>query len=163
MKIKYDLDVGCKEKPKGKINVDIVDYSETVKNFVLANGENLPFESNSFWSVYSSHAIEHTNNPSKFLSELIRVSKQYVILKCPYFYAESLKKLNDVVFRVSNSAVITGEHKYMFRKKWFLREFKKYNITYIMKLRGTYPFLLFFAIPKEIVIQIRKNITWIHV
>lgn len=91
------LDVGCGTKPKGTVNVDVsrkgvnkqieeqnneVSMSAKANNFVLAHGEYLPFEDEIFDVVYSSHAIEHTQNPILMLKEMYRLAKRKVIVKC---------------------------------------------------------------------------------
>ncbi|MCP8309298.1 MAG: class I SAM-dependent methyltransferase [archaeon] len=54
------------------------------ENFVRADGCFLPFKSNCFRLVYSAHTIEHSDNPTLFLRELVRVAKEKVIVKCPH-------------------------------------------------------------------------------
>ena len=43
----------------------------------------LPFEDNSFDLVICTEVLEHLENPKKGLSELIRVSKKYLLLSVP--------------------------------------------------------------------------------
>jgi len=78
------LDVGCGVNPRGDVNTDrfIKPVSrcdgeisaKKVKNFVLADGQNLPFKDATFEKVISYLSIAHVENPFKFLKELIRVS-----------------------------------------------------------------------------------------
>jgi ubiquinone/menaquinone biosynthesis C-methylase UbiE len=99
------LDVGCGGDPKGDVNVDLYPMAsphraeapdidlrpQKIPNFVLADGQHLPFKSNSFDIVYSFHLIEHVNNPSLLVWELIRVASRKVILKCPHRYHRTVR------------------------------------------------------------------------
>lgn len=94
------LDVGCGSRPKGDVNVDFFrggwnkqeadqDRGEFVNpkdipNYVVASAEYLPFNRGVFDVAYSSHTIEHVPNPFQMLSELARVSRRKVIVKCPH-------------------------------------------------------------------------------
>jgi ubiquinone/menaquinone biosynthesis C-methylase UbiE len=53
-------------------------------NFVKASAEHLPFRDNSFIEVYSSHLLEHLDNPDKALAEMKRVSKKTVRIILPF-------------------------------------------------------------------------------
>lgn len=44
----------------------------------------LPYENNSFDLVLCSEVLEHLDNPSKVLTELIRVSSKYLIFSVPH-------------------------------------------------------------------------------
>jgi len=57
--------------------------------FVKADIECLPFDDNSFDFVNASHVIEHTKNPYRAVSELMRVGKSGYI-ECPSLLAENL-------------------------------------------------------------------------
>jgi SAM-dependent methyltransferase len=98
--IQLILDVGCGTKPKGTVNVDVVrpDFTEQlgdrvngkrmsagdINNFVLAHGEHLPFRDEAFDVVYSSHVIEQTRKPLSMFSEMCRLARRKVIIKCPH-------------------------------------------------------------------------------
>ena len=85
------LDVGCGVFPHGTVNCDchIKDVGhrgkeatinpKTIRNFVLCDGQYLPFKNNCFNLVYSSQVIEHVDNPELFLRELVRVSNSRII------------------------------------------------------------------------------------
>ncbi len=88
------LDVGCGNgyftKPLSKIfKVKGVDFSEKmisinpVKNCKVQDINNLKEKSNSFDVVFCSNLLHHLKNPNKGISEMIRVSKKYVILSEP--------------------------------------------------------------------------------
>jgi SAM-dependent methyltransferase len=51
---------------------------------VVAHGDDLPFEDNSYDFVFSSHVIEHFPDPIKALNEWVRVSRRYVIAVAPH-------------------------------------------------------------------------------
>ncbi len=85
-------------------------------NYIQTDGAKLPFEDESFDFVCSLDALEHVppGNRKKFLSEMIRVSKDYVVLICP-FYNENIKLAEEITYEFYNktfSAPLTvlGEH-----------------------------------------------------
>jgi ubiquinone/menaquinone biosynthesis C-methylase UbiE len=51
-----------------------------IERFILSQGENLPFKSESFDLVYSNQVIEHVKDPEKCISEIFRVLKKDGIL-----------------------------------------------------------------------------------
>jgi SAM-dependent methyltransferase len=89
------LDVGCGATPKGDVNVDLfpndikqcgVSWNpKNVKNFVLADAENLPFKDKSFEVLLAFHVLEHLKNPLKALHEWKRVA-DVVTIKVPSPY-----------------------------------------------------------------------------
>ncbi len=79
------------------INVDRYDSSDTsykqmerklvlhtAKVDVVAKGDDLPFEDDSYDFVFSSHVIEHFPDPIKALYEWVRVARRYVVLIAPH-------------------------------------------------------------------------------
>jgi SAM-dependent methyltransferase len=69
------LDCGAGSRPfrtRHVINVEIVDYRSTD---VLAVGESLPFEDNTFDAVVSLAVLEHVRDPFRCAKELTRVLK----------------------------------------------------------------------------------------
>jgi ubiquinone/menaquinone biosynthesis C-methylase UbiE len=92
------LDVGCGTHGIGDVNCDLyiddvghrdgkdekVIDTETTPNFVVCSAQNLPFISCTFDTVYSSHVIEHVPEPYQMFTELLRVSKNNVLIKCPH-------------------------------------------------------------------------------
>jgi SAM-dependent methyltransferase len=79
------LEVGAGGNPYPRANVlldameDTIERNEknliTDRPLVLGLCESLPFKDKCFDFVIASHVLEHTDNPEKFLSELMRVSK----------------------------------------------------------------------------------------
>jgi hypothetical protein len=132
------LDVGCGHRPEGDVNVDLFigatphrssnqyetdDYSlnaDNIPNLVCADACHLPFQNNIFNECYSSHTIEHVRNPLEMLKEMVRVSNNMVMIRCPHRFASHKKKKLHI-----NSFNIT----------WFLNAFKKLGIE---KVEGSY-------------------------
>jgi SAM-dependent methyltransferase len=55
-----------------------------VKVDVVAPGDELPFEDDSYDFVFSSHVIEHFPDPIKALFEWVRVARRYVVVIAPH-------------------------------------------------------------------------------
>jgi SAM-dependent methyltransferase len=51
---------------------------------VVAPGDDLPFEDDSYDFVFSSHVIEHFSDPIKALYEWVRVARRYVVVIAPH-------------------------------------------------------------------------------
>jgi hypothetical protein len=110
----FKLDVGSGPKGTGDVNVDLfkcgwnpqtVDQhlgeymdSKRLSNFVLASALNLPFQSECFSEVYSSHVIEHVAGPFKMLAELARVSSETVVIRCPHRQGSDAPMPNHIAF-----------------------------------------------------------------
>lgn len=62
------------------IGTDSLDFSQFGKNFKQANVEELPFPDNHFRDCYAMNMLDHTENPSKALSEMIRVSSNRIYI-----------------------------------------------------------------------------------
>jgi len=56
----------------------------TAKVDVVAPGDDLPFQENSFDFVFSSHVIEHFPDPIRALQEWMRVARRYVVIVAPH-------------------------------------------------------------------------------
>ena len=56
----------------------------TAKVDVVAEGDDLPFERDSFDFVFSSHVIEHFADPIRALYEWVRVARRYVVVIAPH-------------------------------------------------------------------------------
>jgi SAM-dependent methyltransferase len=85
------LEVGCNygrelKLLEGMTKIVGVDKDEEkvrqkiVPGIRLGNGNNLPFISNFFSLVYTDGCLSHNEKPKKILSEMVRVSKNYVLL-----------------------------------------------------------------------------------
>ena len=95
------LDVGCGENPRGEVNVDIYlneihpntgrFIDAKIPNPVKADAHHLPFRENAFALVYSRSMLEHIENPTKALLEMIRVASDEVFFIVPHrFFRRSL-------------------------------------------------------------------------
>lgn len=51
---------------------------------VVAEGDDLPFDDDSYDFVFSSHVIEHIPDPVKALLEWVRVARRYVVVIVPH-------------------------------------------------------------------------------
>lgn len=70
------LDVGCQNRPRGHVNMDIDRKS---KANILGSVEHIPFRNNSFELVYFHGLLHHLRNPSKAWSEIVRVSSKAIV------------------------------------------------------------------------------------
>jgi ubiquinone/menaquinone biosynthesis C-methylase UbiE len=138
-----DLDVGCGVNLLGDVNCDL--YVKDVghrgnfsvipvkdKNFIVCDGQYLPFKDGVFSRVFCYHLIEHVKNPFLLIQELKRVCLGLVFVRCPH-------RLGD--YKIKN-------HLHKFSRKWFADLGAKCKVT---KLRG-FPFKWFglIRVPYEI-------------
>lgn len=98
------LDVGCGPEGRGNVNVDLVfngriPYSGTyvdakkISNPVKADAHHLPFKDEAFSFVYSRAMLEHIDNPTRGLKEMIRVARNEVFFVVPHrFFREGILK-----------------------------------------------------------------------
>lgn len=82
------LDVGCYEAPLRELlraasytGVDMAGNPDIELN--LEKVERLPFEDNSFDTVICVDVLEHLDNLHSVFADLVRVSKQYIIVSLP--------------------------------------------------------------------------------
>jgi len=101
--------------------------------FTSGNIESLPFEDNSFDTVLCNHTIEHLLGEEKCVRELIRITKNRLVIVTPcqrYFYYTLDEHVNFYPFEEKLTSVIPLEH-YKCTKiqgDWFyLGEKKKIN------------------------------------
>lgn len=95
------LDFGCGAKPYKELFVNVDEYvgvdfnseghshKDEVIDFYY-NGEVLPFENNTFDSIFTSEVFEHVFNLKNILNELNRVLKidGRVLITCPFVWEE---------------------------------------------------------------------------
>jgi SAM-dependent methyltransferase len=112
------LDVGCGTKPKGDVNIDSFRGGfnpqtgnqiqgefrspQKIKNFIISDAMHLPFKDESFEVVFSSHTIEHVQNPSAMLREMWRVAKRKVIIRYSHRRGSWAKKPSQVNYLDEN-------------------------------------------------------------
>lgn len=86
--------MGCGGSPIGDVNVDLLVPGSHLKwdqnphgfrNFVRAAAEFLPFRDNSFDLVFSSHLLEHLEDPKAAVKEFLRVSRNQVQVILPFW------------------------------------------------------------------------------
>lgn len=94
--------------------VDILPSDEL--NYIQTDGSSLPFKANSFDLVCSLDTLEHVppGNREKFLKEMLRVSKDCVVLVCP-FYDEKIKLAEQITYEFyhktfNTTLEVLGEH-----------------------------------------------------
>jgi SAM-dependent methyltransferase len=110
------LDVGCgnEKTALGEVNVDFFREGQNVQmktqmkgasvdphkisNFVVADASYLPFKDDAFNVVFSSHVIEHCQDPFAMYKELCRVSKRKIIIRCPHRRGSGAKRPFHVSF-----------------------------------------------------------------
>ncbi|MTI80577.1 MAG: methyltransferase domain-containing protein [Firmicutes bacterium] len=74
-------------------NVFVIDTVECeMHGYMTTDATNLPFDDNSFDFVITNDVLEHIEpyNREQFLNELIRVSKNHVILNTPYYTPQNV-------------------------------------------------------------------------
>jgi ubiquinone/menaquinone biosynthesis C-methylase UbiE len=166
MKLKV-LDVGCGLKPAGDVNIDLhfneftehLDATERklltprgVKNPVKADAHFLPFKNGIFDKVYSHHVLEHLDNPTKALSEMLRVANYKVIFVIPHrFNIEQKRALRKKI------------HKHVFTTRLVKRWLARMGITkYFLRVKyAPHPnkflrVLRLLWLPSEIKVEIWK-------
>lgn len=125
------LDIGSGGNPYPRANVLLDAYEETTERnwsplikdrpLVMGFAENLPFKDNAFDFVVLSHVLEHSKDPAKLFSELMRVAKAGYIETpdalfekiCPY-PCHRLEVTND-----NNKLFINKKSEHVADKKMF--------------------------------------------
>jgi ubiquinone/menaquinone biosynthesis C-methylase UbiE len=159
------LDVGCGTYPRGDVNCDLFicdtghrtglkerrDKSikpREVKNFVLCDGQYLPFKDSSFEQVVSIHLIEHVNDPWLLLKEIIRVSSDKVTIRCPHRLGDRLRGKNPF-------------HTNFLNIKWFAKALTalgcRFEIHYSKYLYFPHHFVTILRFPLEMHIKAVKD------
>ena len=152
------LDVGCGVNPSGSVNCDL--YVEDVghrsafarlsqqaknridvhgtANFVLCDVQHLPFKDGAFKDVVSNHVIEHVPNPSLLVSEMVRVCRKSVTVRCPHFLGECHSEFHLWHFKRSSfpmASMVVSDWKYL-----------------------PHEFFPLFRVPREMTLVIRKGV-----
>lgn len=79
------LNVGCGSDVWGDVRLDVAkaNLRGLFTLTVLADAHNLPFRDKCFEVTKASHILEHLMNPFKALDEIIRVTRDKIILRFP--------------------------------------------------------------------------------
>ena len=162
------IDIGCGIFPSGDVNCDLfmndighrggknhIDLNiKKIKNFIRCDAQYLPFKDSVFDKVYSSHVIEHLKNPYLFLKEVIRISKDKIIIICPHRYG-------DKIINLFHGKWKNPYHLHFLNKKWFYKQLKNYlvvyNIEYTKFIYLPFSFFCLFRLPLEMKIKIWKH------
>lgn len=157
------LEVGCgtgyaQDKLKDAIGMDITLslLKENRNKIVCGNAEFIPFKSNMFDTVYSINLLEHVKNPSKAVSECMRVLKKNgtLILITP---SKEMEKMLDAAEKLSLK-LPEGPHRFLNFDEFM--KIAKLNKVRVLSLGR---FILF---PKKIMIvsgifeSLEKFIPW---
>jgi len=158
---KIILDVGCGTNPKGDVNCDLivgktihrwkkdVINPKEITNFVRCDAQHLPFKNATFSIVYSSHTLEHVENPKKMLREMIRVSSWKVFFRVPHRFS--------VAFTPKEAH---KSHKWIFNVSSLEKLVKTLNVHYSFKIRYRdfpHKFIPLIRLPEEIHCTIYKR------
>ena len=166
------LDVGCGHNARGDVNVDLFpratdhrskDQSKCVdldldlvkiNNFIVAEASHLPFKDRSFDKVICYHMIEHTDAQKTF-SELVRVSKKYIEIKCPTKWGDLF---GDGLFKRRKKLL---RHTLYIDKDWLRTESRKHPVIEVNCVYSYWIYFPHFAIPllrfpSEILYELRR-------
>jgi SAM-dependent methyltransferase len=109
----FVLDIGCGYSPVGDVNCDlfvedveghrsskeIKDHylldCKKIQNFVVCDSQYLPFKKNVFDIVVSRQVIEHIEKPMTMISEMVRTSKDLVVVETVHRRGERLLRHRD--------------------------------------------------------------------
>lgn len=138
------LDVGCGDRPKGTINLDLYkSESEDLEgyrgkvnpgntpNFVQGSIYFLPFKNNAVDITLCHHTLEHLDNPEEAIKELLRVSREELEIVVPFRYHEIIQNW----FLPIRKRWMRKHHKWHFDKKMLRNLFKSFNGKLKIKYR----------------------------
>jgi len=136
------LDVGCGDRPKGTVNVDL-NIKESnhlfenqrkinpnrATNFVQADAYHLPFRDCVFDKVLCHHTLEHLNYPSLALREMMRVASNILEVIVPYRWHETIQNR----FMPKRKKWAETHHKWFFTKKQLTQVFKEVGLNPLIR------------------------------
>lgn len=156
------LDVGCGTSPKGHVNIDLCINEEShtfsrdkinpkrIPNFIKADAHYLPIKNNSFNTVCSHHLIEHLDNPTKAILEMLRVCSNEVILVIPHRFAKKS------LFRYRPCIM----HKHLFTQTSVTKWLRSLNLSFEIEVKYKelpHLFLPIIRLPHVIKVWIREK------
>ncbi|MFA5358409.1 MAG: class I SAM-dependent methyltransferase [Patescibacteria group bacterium] len=163
LQIENIIDIGCGEGftldriQKSSINKELVGIDSSLVavnlgkelfpqlDLRLGNIYQLPFPDKSFDLVVCTEVLEHLENPSQALQEIVRMAKKYIILSVPHEPFFSLRNIlqGKHLKRLGN----TPGHINWWTEAKFKKFVEKENIT-ILKTRHPFPFTMVIGIKK---------------
>ena len=123
-----DNDLLAAPQPSNCLNTDVARLNNVD---VVCDVAHLPFKSKAFTNVYCFHVLEHTLNPAKGLSELVRVGCDTVEVEVPHHLGRRAKSQR---WKKGNLALY---HVCSFGNNWFHRCLK--NFRRCVKVQYTFP------------------------
>ena len=133
------LDVGSGGNPYPRANVLLDAYEESIERYslplikdrplIFGLAEKMPFKDKVFDFVVASHVLEHTSDPEKFISELMRVGKSGYIETPDGFF----ERINP--FRFHRLEVFEKEDKLVIFKKHNWKPFSELVEMYEKKMK----------------------------
>jgi len=138
------LDVGCGDRPKGTINLDLCKGEsedlqgyrgkvnpKNIPNFVQGSIYFLPFKDEAVDIVLCHHTVEHLDNPEEAIKELLRVSRNYVEIVVPFRYHEIIQNW----FWPTRKRWMKKHHKWNFDKRMLRNLFNSFKGNLQIKYR----------------------------
>lgn len=101
------------------LNVDVLRLPDVD---VVCDVQHLPFKSRAFRDVFCFHVLEHTENPSRGLAELVRVGSRLIELEVPHRFGSMARN-----HRGKDKNDIGLWHTCSFRTNWFHQCLKHYR------------------------------------
>lgn len=114
----------------GCLNIDVLKVPSVD---VICDVQNLPFKNRAFRDVFCFHVLEHTDNPAKGLSELIRVASRLVEVEVPHRFGSMARNRG----HRKEKGDVGLWHTCSFRTLWFHLCLKNYR--HCVKLLYEFP------------------------
>ena len=136
--------------------VDVVERKIKHADFIKYEGGRLPFDDNTFDVVIASIALHHTDNSDFYLKELIRVSKDRIII-CESTYTNIIQEFfTKLLCWISDSVVGDINMKRSFKsvKEW--KEAFLENNVKLVTFKWFYPHPLPWIPTGNVIMEIRK-------
>jgi len=157
------LDVGCGDRPKGTINLDLYKAEtkdlqgyrgkvnpKNTSNFVQGSIYFLPFKNNAVDITLCHHTLEHLIHPEEAIKELLRVSSSHVEIVVPFRYHEIIQNW----FWPTRKRWMQKHHKWNFDKSMLRALFKSFNGE--VKIRYRYKVIPVVRNPKHFHLSLRQ-------
>jgi SAM-dependent methyltransferase len=139
------LDVGCGKCKRGDIGVDLQRSPEVD---VICDAQLLPFRDNSFGTVFSSHVLDHLEDPELALLDWCRVARRKLVIYLPWKNGFLFSKVRSVCHKNKSKGNVLLLHRWSFSKGWFYKFGRKYGLNVQAKYSDSFVF------PSEMEVQI---------